>query len=197
MVAELADCQASPMLMRWLNLFRSSEIFGSEVLIRILPLARDSATAVDLHKHIHEEAGHARTWANVITDLGGQLQTERSYQRYMQRHCPTPRGLSDLLALNVVTERRAEKNYSTFATLPNLPHPVRKALAYIIQDERWHIEYQLKWLERLQHDPKGESPGEMMDRFRPHDLAATREVIHQFRDPTLTQETIDAYCQPV
>jgi hypothetical protein len=183
--------------MRWLNLFRTSEIFGSEVLIRMLPLARENATAVDLHQHIHEEAGHARMWARIIADLGGQLQPERSYQRYMQKHSPAPRGLSDLLALNIVTERRAARNYFVFATLPDLPSQVRKALAHIIDDERWHIDWQVEWLTQIQCGRGGESPDELMDRFRPHDLAATKEVILQFQDPTLRQETIDEYCQPV
>lgn len=187
----------SPVMNRWLNLFRTSEIYGAEVLLRMLPLAREAEVVLDLHRHICEEASHARLWTHLIVDLGGEIRHELGYQRYLQQTIPPMRSMAQLVALNIVTERRAARNYRIFHDLPGLDPRIRKTLTHLMREEEWHIEWQTAWLRGMKRHRLGMDAEQLLDLFRPHDVAAIRAIFDSIRDPAIPPAVVEDACQPV
>ncbi|MCP4305556.1 MAG: ferritin-like domain-containing protein [bacterium] len=135
-------------LSRILNFYRASELHGMAVIARLLRLS-PSERRVDYHRHVADEARHAYMWAEVMTELGHDLEVPTdSYQIGIMRSFGLARSYEDLVALSLVTERRAAQVYMLHADL-SPPRPVASTLEQIFADEAWHVRSLADELERV------------------------------------------------
>ena len=125
-----------------LNQYRSAEIRGAGVILRLGRLADRSDLRANFSRHLRDEGVHAWMWTRAIQELGGQvLDVEDAYQVRLGTAFGLPKTLNELLALTIVSERRGVTTYEDHLRQPDLPNCVERTLRGILRDERWHVEW--------------------------------------------------------
>jgi bacterioferritin (cytochrome b1) len=128
---------------RWLlSYYRSSEIDGAVFFGRIAETVRARELAADIAQHFADEAKHAAIWTRCLADLDVEpLRIRGSYQSQYFDAIGVPANLMEVLAITQVFERRVIGQYHRQLRYPGTHPRVRAALAAIMEDERWHLQY--------------------------------------------------------
>jgi bacterioferritin (cytochrome b1) len=128
-----------------MNQFRSAELRGAGVILRLGRLADTSELRGNFTAHLRDEGNHAWLWTKTIQDLGGEIEdVPDPYQARLGTLFGVPRSVEDLLALTLVSERRGVETYAEQADRADaLPESVHRVLRAILKDERWHV----SWIE--------------------------------------------------
>lgn len=125
-----------------LNQYRSAEIRGAGVILRLGRLADTSELRANFSKHLRDEGVHAWLWTKAIVELGGEIEdVEDPYQARLGAGFGLPRTVDELLAVTLVSERRGVTTYQEHLTEPDVPDAVTRALRAILKDERWHVDW--------------------------------------------------------
>lgn len=125
-----------------LSFYRTSEIGGALFFGELARSLRPSAIQQDMTRHFADEANHARWWTDCLEELGVQpLKLATAYQNQYLAAAGMPANLMEILALTQVFEKRVVGQYALHAASPHTPEAVRRTLATIMQDERWHIRW--------------------------------------------------------
>lgn len=131
-------------LLSVLNQYRSAEIRGAGVILRLGRLADSGALRANFTRHLRDEGVHAWLWTRAILELGGEPEDVADpYQARLGAVFGVPRTVEDLLALTVVSERRGVASYERHLEFDDTPDLVRRTLKAILKDERWHV----SWIE--------------------------------------------------
>jgi bacterioferritin (cytochrome b1) len=158
-----------------LNEFRSAEIRGAGVILRLGRLADSSDLRENFTKHLRDEAVHAWMWTRAIVALGGEVtDSQDAYQTRLGTHFGVPKTLNELLALTVTSERRGVMSYEEVLGTPSAPPVMVRTAKAILKDERWHV----SWIEtelnrRTESDPNIE---EVLSRAAAADLLAVADT---------------------
>lgn len=121
--------------------FRSAELRGASVILRLGRLADTPALRSNFTKHLRDEGVHAWLWTRCIEELGGEVvDVDDPYQSRLGAHFGIPRNIEELLAVTLVSERRGVTAYEELLT-GDVPGAVSKAATAVLKDERWHVSW--------------------------------------------------------
>lgn len=129
-------------LHRLLNQYRSAEIRGAGVILRLGRLADTSDLRANFTKHLRDEGVHAWMWTRTLQELGMSVEdVDDPYQQRLGAEYGMPRSIEDLLVLTVVSERRGVTSYEEHLGREGNPPAVERSLRAILKDERWHVSW--------------------------------------------------------
>ncbi len=127
------------------SFYRDAELRGARLLFNLLSHLKGGEAQLKMSRHLADETRHAWLWTKRIADLGGTpMLIDDGYQRRLGLRTGVPKSITDLLALTVVVEERAQNRYMAHAALPNVDPETREVLKAVTEDEAWH----LAWIER-------------------------------------------------
>lgn len=157
-----------------MNQYRSAEIRGAGVILRLGRLADSSDLRSNFSKHLRDEGVHAWLWTRTIEKLGGEVEdVEDAYQVRLGTNFGLPRSVTELLAVTLVSEERGVATYEEHLA-QDVPDEVSRTLRGILKDEVWHVEWIGEELrKRAATDPE---VGVAIERARLADEAAMREI---------------------
>lgn len=148
-----------------LNFYRASELHGGLVLAQLARRVRDGVFAVELLRHGEEEIGHARLWTETILAVGGRvLPVRETYQDRYAAALGLPMTMLDVLALTQVFERRVFRHFMAHRRRPGTHPVVCATLERMLEEERGHLSWVKRWLDRQAAD-RPELVRETMRRF--------------------------------
>jgi bacterioferritin (cytochrome b1) len=131
-------------LMWLLNQYRSAELRGAGVILRLGRLADTTDLRANFTRHLRDEGVHAWMWTRAILALGGEVDDVADpYQARLGALFGVPRTVEELLALTLVSERRGVATYEEHLDDAEAPEIVQRTLRAILKDERWHV----SWIE--------------------------------------------------
>jgi demethoxyubiquinone hydroxylase (CLK1/Coq7/Cat5 family) len=135
--------------LEWLNFYRASELQGGLVLGTLAQRVRDGQLALSLLRHSAEEVEHARLWTETLLAVGGAVRpAPRTYQAGYARELGPPRTIVEVLALTQVFERRVWRHFTRHLRRPGTHPLVRATLQRMLDEERDHLSWVRRWLDR-------------------------------------------------
>jgi demethoxyubiquinone hydroxylase (CLK1/Coq7/Cat5 family) len=146
-----------------LNFYRASELHGGLILGQMVRRTRDPHLILNLTRHSAEEVMHAQLWTETIIAIGGRPAPVReSYQMRYAEEVGTPISMLEILALTQVFERRVYRHFTLHLREPGLHQAVAATLTRMLDEERGHLLWVKKWLDRR----AATSPDEVRDVMR-------------------------------
>jgi demethoxyubiquinone hydroxylase (CLK1/Coq7/Cat5 family) len=132
-----------------LNFYRASELHGGLILGQMVRRTRDPELILNLTRHSAEEIMHAQLWTETIIAIGGRPAPVReSYQMRYAEEVGTPISMLEILALTQVFERRVYRHFTLHLRQPGLHRAVSATLTRMLDEERGHLLWVKKWLDR-------------------------------------------------
>jgi bacterioferritin (cytochrome b1) len=132
-----------------LNFYRASELHGGLILGQMVRRTRDPELILNLTRHSAEEVMHAQLWTETIIAIGGRPAPVReSYQMRYAEEVGTPISMLEILALTQVFERRVYRHFTLHLGQPGVHPAVAATLARMLEEERGHLSWVKKWLDR-------------------------------------------------
>ena len=132
-----------------LNFYRASELHGGLILGQMVRRTRDPELILNLTRHSAEEVMHAQLWTETILAIGGRPAPVReSYQMRYAEEVGTPISMLEILALTQVFERRVYRHFTLHLRQPGLHPALSATLARMLEEERGHLSWVKKWLDR-------------------------------------------------
>ena len=162
----------TPRELGFLNFYRASELHGGLILGQLARRARGSALILDLTRHAAEEVVHAQLWTETIVAVGGEVRPVRdTYQARYAAVLGPPSTLLQVLALTQVFERRVYRHFTEHLRRPGTHPAVRATLRRMLDEEKGHLAWVRRWLDR-QKLARGAAEGaETMRRYAAVDAA--------------------------
>lgn len=158
-----------PKLIQLFSYYRDAELRGATLLLKLTARVEDPESQVKLSRHLADETRHAWLWTKRVTDLGYEpVHVEDGYQTRIGRAVGIPRSLTDLFALTVVVEERAQRRYLEHARRRDVDAETLDILHEVIKDEKWHI----GWINDELHGMARANGGE----------SALRDTLYRYRD---------------
>jgi demethoxyubiquinone hydroxylase (CLK1/Coq7/Cat5 family) len=132
-----------------LNFYRASELHGGLILGQMVRRTRDPELILNLTRHSAEEVMHAQLWTETIIAIGGRPAPVReSYQMRYAEEVGTPISMLEILALTQVFERRVYRHFTLHLRQPGLHPALSATLGRMLDEERGHLSWVKKWLDR-------------------------------------------------
>jgi demethoxyubiquinone hydroxylase (CLK1/Coq7/Cat5 family) len=148
-----------------LNFYRASELQGGLLLAGLSARVRDPGLMIQLAHHGAEEVVHSQLWAETIVAVGARpWPTSDTYQSRYAAALGHPVGLLDVLALTQVFERRVYRHFTEHLRRPGTHPVVQATLRRMLDDERGHLLWVKRWLDR-QAESRPERVRETMRRY--------------------------------
>jgi len=159
-----------------LSYYRVSEIGGAMFFGRLARTLPPGMIQSDMTQHFADEARHATLWTKCIRDLGAEpLRVEGAYQDQYLAATGMPANLMEVFAITQVFEQRVLRQYSHHLAMPDAPEPVKTTLMTIMEDEKWHISWIRRELQRMESRYGREEIESTVRRMQ----SADREVYHK------------------
>jgi bacterioferritin (cytochrome b1) len=132
-----------------LNFYRASELHGGLILGQMVRRTRDPELILNLTRHSAEEVMHAQLWTETIIAVGGRPAPVReSYQMRYAEEVGTPISMLEILALTQVFERRVYRHFTLHLRRPDVDPLVAATLRRMLDEERGHLSWVKKWLDK-------------------------------------------------
>jgi demethoxyubiquinone hydroxylase (CLK1/Coq7/Cat5 family) len=148
-----------------LNFYRVSELHGGLILGQMVRRTRDPELILNLTRHSAEEIVHAQLWTETIVAIAGRPAPVReSYQTRYASEIGTPISMLEVLALTQIFERRVYRHFTLHLRQPGLHPAVAATLTRMLDEERGHLSWVKKWLDR-QSVSRGADVREVMRRY--------------------------------
>jgi bacterioferritin (cytochrome b1) len=148
-----------------LNFYRASELHGGLILGQMVRRTRDPELILNLTRHSAEEVLHAQLWTETIIGIGGRPAPVReSYQMRYAEEVGTPISMLEILALTQVFERRVYRHFTLHLRQPGVDPLVAATLRRMLDEERGHLSWVKKWLDK-QALSRGSEVREVMRRY--------------------------------
>jgi demethoxyubiquinone hydroxylase (CLK1/Coq7/Cat5 family) len=126
---------------------------------------RDPELILNLTRHSAEEVIHAQLWTETIVAIGGRPAPVReSYQARYASEIGTPISMLEVLALTQIFERRVYRHFTLHLRQSGLHPAVAATLTRMLDEERGHLSWVKKWLDR-QSVSRGQEVREVMRRY--------------------------------
>ena len=150
-----------------LNFYRASELHGGLILGQMVRRTRDPELILNLTRHSAEEVMHAQLWTETIVAIGGRPAPVRdTYQTRYAGEVGMPISMLEILALTQVFERRVYRHFTEHMRRPDVHPAVAATLSRMIDEERGHLIWVKRWLDK-------------QSARRPEEV---REVMHRYAD---------------
>ena len=163
-----------------LNFYAASELHGGLVLGRLARGVRDATLLGELLRHSAEEVEHARLWTRTIVAVGGRIRPMRdTYQRHYARRLGPPTSVLQVLALTQVFERRVYRHFLQHAGMAGVHPRVRETLLRMVEEEKHHLSWVKRWLDREDRRRDGEV-SRLMRRYEEVDARIYGELCERF-----------------
>jgi rubrerythrin len=172
-----------PRMIHLYSFYRDAELRGATLLLKLLMRVEDSETQVKLSRHLADETRHAWLWTKKIVDLGATpVQVSDGYQTRIGQEVGIPKTLTDLFALTVVVEERAQRRYLEHARRPDVDPDIRELLHEVTKDEKWHI----GWIKNKLREMAAANGGEekmlaTLERYREIDRRVVADLVAKER----------------
>jgi demethoxyubiquinone hydroxylase (CLK1/Coq7/Cat5 family) len=164
----------------FLNFYRASELHGGLILGQVARRARDTALVLELTRHSAEEVTHSLLWAETIVAVGGRVRPVReTYQARYARHVGTPTALLDVLALTQTFERRVYRHFTEHLRRPGTHPLVAATLRRMLDEERGHLLWVKRWLDRQTLSRGGTEVADTMRRYEEADARVYDELTRE------------------
>jgi bacterioferritin (cytochrome b1) len=148
-----------------LNFYRASELHGGLILGQMVRRTRDPELILNLTQHSAEEVMHAQLWTETIIAVGGKPAPVReTYQTRYAEEVGTPISMLEILALTQVFERRVYRHFTLHLRLPNVHPVVAATLRRMLDEERGHLTWVKRWLDK-QSLQRPEEVRQVMSRY--------------------------------
>lgn len=132
-----------------LNFYRASELHGGLILGQMVRRTRDPDLILNLTRHSAEEVMHAQLWTETILAIGGKPAPVReTYQTRYAEEVGTPISMLEILALTQVFERRVYRHFTLHLRQPGVQPAVAATLRRMLDEERGHLTWVKRWLDR-------------------------------------------------
>jgi hypothetical protein len=155
-----------------LNWYRQSELEGALLLGRMVRHVRDRVLIARLTSHCADEARHAWLWTRTLDTLGlPGVRIRRTYQSFYLDETPTPRTVTEMLALTHIFEQRVHRHFTAELLRRDLPDAARATFITLLRDEQGHLDWIAAW---LSVQPEA---GEMLDRYRGADERVVQRLM--------------------
>ena len=150
-----------------LNFYRASELHGGLILGQMVRRTRDPELILNLTRHSAEEVMHAQLWTETIVAIGGRPAPVRdTYQTRYAGEVGMPISMLEILAPTQVFERRVYRHFTEHMRRPDVHPAVAATLSRMIDEERGHLIWVKRWLDK-------------QSARRPEEV---REVMHRYAD---------------
>ena len=148
-----------------LNFYHASELHGGLILGQMVRRTRDSELILNLTRHSAEEVMHAQLWTETIVAIGGRPAPVRdTYQTRYAGEVGMPISMLEILALTQVFERRVYRHFTEHMRRPDVHPAVLATLSRMIDEERGHLIWVKRWLDK-QSARRPEEVREVMRRY--------------------------------
>ena len=148
-----------------LNFYRASELHGGLILGQMVRRTRDPELILNLTRHSAEEVMHAQLWTETIVAIGGRPAPVRdTYQTRYAGEVGMPISMLEILALTQVFERRVYRHFTEHMRRPDVHPAVAATLSRMIDEERGHLIWVKRWLDK-QSARRPEEVREVMRRY--------------------------------
>ena len=148
-----------------LNFYRASELHGGLILGQMVRRTRDPELILNLTRHSAEEVMHAQLWTETIVAIGGRPAPVRdTYQTRYAEEVGMPISMLEILALTQIFERRVYRHFTEHMRRPGVHPAVAATLSRMIDEERGHLIWVKRWLDR-QSTRRSEEVREVMRRY--------------------------------
>lgn len=165
-----------------LNFYRASELHGGLVLGQLVRRVRDPELISELTRHSAEEVAHAQLWTETIVAVGGRPHPVRdTYQRHYARAIGAVSSVLQVLALTQIFERRVYRHFLEHERRPGTHPEVRSTLRRMVEEERHHLSWVRRWLDRSAARLGEDRVRRMMDEYRALDDRVYRELCARYR----------------
>lgn len=166
-------------------MYRAGELAGALFLGKLSLHTDIDSIRANLTQHAMEEAVHAWLWTKAIVDMGGiPLKEKNSYQAAMGREFGMPRDVIDAFCLTQVLELRVQSHFTKQLQLPNQNPIVKKTLKKLLEDEKGHLYWIRKELDKYSQEYGSERVEATMKRC--HDI--DERVYNEFMSMPLFKE---------
>jgi demethoxyubiquinone hydroxylase (CLK1/Coq7/Cat5 family) len=146
-----------------LNFYRASELHGGLILGQMVRRTRDPELILSLTRHSAEEVMHAQLWTETIVAIGGRPAPVRdTYQTRYANEVGMPISMLEILALTQVFERRVYRHFMEHLRRPDVHPAVAATLRRMLDEERGHLTWVKKWLDKQ----SAQRPDEVRDAMR-------------------------------
>jgi demethoxyubiquinone hydroxylase (CLK1/Coq7/Cat5 family) len=146
-----------------LNFYRASELHGGLILGQMVRRTRDSELILNLTRHSAEEVVHAQLWTETIVAIGGRPAPVRdTYQTRYAEEVGMPISMLEILTLTQVFERRVYRHFTEHLRRPGVHPLVAATLRRMLDEERGHLTWVKKWLDKQ----SAQRPEEVRDAMR-------------------------------
>jgi len=148
-----------------LNFYRASELHGGLILGQMVRRTRDPELILNLTRHSAEEVMHAQLWTETIVAIGGRPAPVRdTYQTRYADEVGMPISMLEILALTQIFERRVYRHFTEHMRRPDVHPAVAATLSRMIDEERGHLIWVKRWLDK-QSTRRPEEVREVMRRY--------------------------------
>jgi hypothetical protein len=163
-----------------LSFYRTSEISGALFFGRLAKSMKPGPIQHDMTKHFADESQHAWYWTSCIDEMGANpLHIDQAYQDMYISAAGMPANLMEVLALTQIFEQRVIGQYTLHGRVPGLQAPIKRTLDKIMVDERWHIEWVGKALQRMELDYGRGYIEETLRRYHEADQEVYRQTLEE------------------
>jgi bacterioferritin (cytochrome b1) len=122
-----------------LNMYRAAEVWGADLLERLLRHCSEPAMTIHLTRQLADEARHIQLLTELIHELGGAPTATRKMALQIRNGHRRPETTLELLALLYAAEGRLQHRYRRHATQRGADARVVTALQTLASDEEWHL----------------------------------------------------------
>jgi len=173
-----------PRMIHLYSYYREAELRGATLLLKLIMRVEDSESQVKLSRHLADETRHAWLWTKRIADLGATpVPVTDGYQTRIGHAVGIPKTLTDLFALTVVVEERAQRRYLEHARRPDVDADTKELLHEVTKDEKWHIGWIKNKLKELAAANGGEAKMlATLERYREIDRRVVADLIAKERE---------------
>ena len=159
-------------------MYRAGELAGALFLGKLALHTDIDSIRVNITMHAMEESIHSWLWTKAIVEMGGiPLKEKNSYQAAMGREFGMPRDIIDAFCLTQVLELRVKSHFTYHLKLPKLNPIIKKTLKKLLADEKGHLYWIRKELDKYSAEFGPERVEKTMERCHEIDERVYKEFM--------------------
>lgn len=163
-----------------LSYYRASELAGSVLFGRLALHTNIDGVRAQLTRHCFEEAEHAWLWTKAITELGSVPQkVTNTYQTEYGKEFGMPQNTLEIFCLTQVLEKRALGHFELHLARPNNHPVIARTLEKMIEDEKGHLSWIRKELDKHSARFGAEEVDSILARLEDIDRSVAKRLLSQ------------------
>jgi hypothetical protein len=169
---------------KWiLSFYRTSEISGALFFGRLAKSLPPGPIQTDLTKHFSDESQHAWLWTRCLQTLNAEpIKLDMAYQDQYISAAGMPANIMEVLALTLIFEKRVIGQYALHRQAKDLNPEVAKTIDFIMEDEKWHIEWVTQALKAMEKEYGADHIDKTMKKFYAADKEVYKKTVSEHED---------------